>query len=175
MSRVASGYTLLELLMVVVVLSIAAVVAIPSSAPMMEVQAETATGEVALALRLARDDARRSGQQRLVSCDPGAGTVTVRAVSTEKDTTSPSGQPIYVVALDSEPAGSTMTLVSCSFTFDDNGTAATVVFDASGDPVRGIGKGPVRDKALRAGAIVLGAGHVRRNVNLGATGRITQS
>lgn len=68
-----------------------------------------------------------------------------------------------------------MNLVSCNFTFVDNATAAAVVFDAAGDPVRGIGKGPVRDKALRAGVIVLGAGHIRRSVNLGATGRITQS
>ena len=68
-----------------------------------------------------------------------------------------------------------MTILSCSFTFADNATSASVVFDAKGEPVRGIGKGPAREKALRAGAIVLGAAHVRRSVYLAPTGRITRS
>ena len=173
--RASPGYTLIELLMVVAILSIVAVIALPVTQRVTEAGADIAVDEVAHALRFARDEARRKGEQRLVSCDLASGRLTVGAVDAIKDTSTARQGTAYLVAPGAVPAGSAMTLVSCSFTFADNATASTVVFDADGDPVRGIGKGPVREKALRAGAIVLGAGHVRRTVNLNVTGRITQS
>ena len=169
-----AGYTLLELLMVTAILSIVALVALPVSQRVTESGADVAADEFAHALRFARDEARRKREQRLVSCDPVTGQLTVGAVDTDKDTSTPRKNTAYLVA-PALPAGSAMTVLSCSFTFADNATATSVVFDAKGDPVRGIGKGPARDKALRAGAIVLGAAHVRRSVNLATTGRITQS
>jgi len=175
--RASIGYTLLELLMVVAILSIVAVIALPAAQRVTEAGADIAVDEFTHALRFARDEARRKREPRLVSCDPATGRLTVGAVDTSKDTTTPRQDTTYLAApaASAQSAGSAMTLVSCSFTFADNATAGSVVFDAGGAPVRGIGKGPMREKALRAGAIVLGAGHVRRSVNLGATGRITQS
>jgi len=181
--RASPGYTLIELLMVVAILSIVALVALPVAQRLTESGADVALDKVAQALRFARDDARHSAEPRLVSCEPGSGTLTVRAVDTDKDNSAPSDRKVvrlgstlpYEIALDAAPAGSAMTLVSCSFTFIDNTTAARVVFDPAGNPVRGIGNGPVRDTALRAGSIVLGAGHVRRTINLAVTGRITLS
>lgn len=173
--RASTGYTLLELLMVVAILSIVAVIALPVAQRVTEAGADIAADEFAHALRFARDEARRKREPRLVSCDPATGRLTVGAVDTDKDTSTPRKDTAYLVASAAESAGSAMALVSCSFTFADNATAGSVVFDASGDPVRGIGKGPVREKKLRAGVVVLGAGHVRRSVNLAATGRITQS
>jgi len=177
--RTGAGYTLLELLMVVAILSIVALVAVPVSQRVTEAGADVALDHAAHALRLARDDARRSGEQRLLTCDTGANTITVGAVDTVNDTSAPSQQAaraaLHVAALGAAPAGSAMRLVSCSFTFTDNTSAATVVFNSAGSPVRGIGKGPARDKTLRAGSIVLEAGHVRRTVHLAVTGRITLS
>lgn len=178
MRRASMGYTLLELLMVVAILSIVAVIALPAAQRVTEAGADIAADEFAHALRFARDEARRKREPRLVSCDPATGRLTVGAVDTNKDTTTPRKDTAYLVApaaASAQSAGSAMTLESCSFTFADNATSGSVVFDASGNPVRGIGKGPARDKALRAGAIVLGAGQVRRSVNLGTTGRITHS
>ncbi|AWL06161.1 Tfp pilus assembly protein FimT/FimU [Massilia oculi] len=171
----SAGYTLLELLMVVAILSIVALVALPVSQRVTEAGADVAADEFAHALRFARDEARRKREQRLVSCDPDTGQLRVGAVDTDKDTSTPRKNTAYLVAPAALPAGSAMTILSCSFTFADNATADSVVFDATGNPVRGIGKGPMRDKALRTGAIVLGAGHVRRSVHLATTGRITQS
>lgn len=169
------GYTLIELLMVVAILSIVAVIALPVAQRVTQASTDIAVDEVAHALRFARDEARRKGEQRLVSCDLATGQLTVGGVDTDKDTSTARKGAAYLVAPGPVPAGSAMALVSCSFTFADNATSSIVVFDATGDPVRGIGKGPARDTALRAGAIVLGAGHVRRSVNLNATGRITLS
>lgn len=175
LQRASPGYTLIELLMVVAILSIVAVIALPAAQRVTESGADIAVDEIAHALRFARDEARRKREQRLVACDQATGQLTVGAVDTDKDTSTPRMNTRYLVVPAAVSAGSAMTLVSCSFTFADNATASTVVFDTAGNPVRGIGKGPVRDKALRAGAIVLGAGNVRRTVNLNVTGRITQS
>lgn len=183
LQRASIGYTLIELLMVVAILSIVAVIALPVTQRVTESGADVAADDVAHLLRFARDDARRTGEQRLVSCDRATGKLALQAVKaadSSKDPTYGPGEAIrrpgsvanYVVTPD---ATSAMTLVSCSFTFADNATANTVVFDAAGNPVRGLGKGPVREKTLRAGAIVLGAGHVQRSVHLNVTGRITQS
>lgn len=181
--HVSAGYTLIELLMVVAILSIVALVALPVTQRVTQAGADVAVDEVAHLLRFARDDARRTREQRLVECDPATGRLTVKAVESDKETSKASARKIlrpgsdapYEVAPGAASAGSAMALVSCSFTFADNATAMSVVFDAKGAPVRGIGKGPAREKALRAGAIVLGAAHVRRSVQLAATGRITRS
>lgn len=177
------GYTLLELLAVVAILSIAAIVAIPSSHPVAEARADAAAGEVALALKFARDDARRTGQERLFGCQEGLNQISVRPiVSTGPDAgvsplyvDHPASRAPYVVTLASTPAGNTMALTRCTFTFADNTSAATVAFDAAGNPVRGLGKAAMRTQALRSGTVVLGAGNTTRTVVVDTSGRITIS
>lgn len=175
------GYTLLELLAVVAILSIAALVAIPSSHPVAEARADAAAGEVALALKFARDDARRTGQQRLFGCDQALNRIMVRpTASAGPDTVvssayvdHPASRAPYLVRLASTPAGNTMALTRCTFTFADNTSAATVVFDEDGNPVRGLGKAAMRTQVLHSGTVVLGAGNATRTVVVDTAGRIT--
>jgi len=178
-----AAYTLTELLIVVAILAIAAVVAIPTAQPVAEFRADTAAGEVVNALRFARENAQYSGVPRLFDCDAAANTIAVFALETDKTTTRVSRDPVehpfnrapYLLNLNAAPAGNTMALVRCTFTFDDNSTAAAVVFDAAGKLLRGAGSGPARDRVLRAGQVVLGAGNVGRTITIDATGRITVS
>lgn len=182
-TRRCAGYTLLELMIVVAVLAIAAVVAIPTAQPVAEFRADAAAGEVVNALRFARENAQYSGVQRLFDCDAAANTIAVFALETDKTTTRVARDPVehpfnrapYLLNLNAAPAGNTMALVRCTFTFDDNTSATAVAFDAAGDPLRGVGSGDARKSVLRTGQIVLGAGDVERTITIGTTGRITVS
>jgi len=176
--RTSAGYTLIELLMVVAILSIAAVVVIPSSAPLAEFNADAAATEVALALRFARDEAKRTGQSRVVECERALNRIAVNAIDSSKPDAAVSTVPVahpYVVALNAVPAGNTMALISCTFTFADNTSVATIAFDSAGNPVRGLGSAAARTQALRSGVVVLGAGNTRRSIAVDGTGRITIS
>ena len=182
-TRRCAAYTLVELMIVVAVLAIAAVVAIPTAQPVAEFRADAAAGEVANALRYARDNAQHSGAQRLFDCNAAANTIAVFALETDKTTTRVVRDPVehpfnrapYLLNLNAAPAGNTMALVRCTFTFEDNSTAAAVAFDEAGNPRRGVGTAPARERVLRAGQIVLGAGNVERTIAIDATGRITVS
>lgn len=182
-ARHCAAYTLTELLIVVAILAIAAVVAIPTAQPVAEFRADAAAGEVANALRFARDKAQYSGVQRLFDCDAAANTIAVFALETDRTTTRVSRDPVehpfnrapYLLTLNAAPAGNTMVLVRCTFTFEDNANATAVAFDAAGNPVRGVGSGTARTSALRTGQVVLGAGNVERTIDIDATGRITVS
>jgi len=178
-----AAYTLTELLIVVAILAITAVVAIPTAQPVAEFRADAAAGEVVNALRFARENAQYSGAQRLVDCDVAANTIAVFALETDKTTTRVARDPVehpfnrapYLLNLNAAPAGNTMALVRCTFTFDDNSAAAAVAFGAAGNPLRGIGSGSARESVLRTGQVVLGAGNVERTIAIDATGRITVS
>ncbi|MBD8563998.1 prepilin-type N-terminal cleavage/methylation domain-containing protein [Oxalobacteraceae sp. CFBP 8763] len=178
-----AAYTLTELMIVVAVLAIAAVVAMPTAQPVAEFRADAAAGEVVNALRFARENAQYSGAQRLVDCDVTANSIAVFALETDKTTTRAAREPVehpfnrapYLLNLNAAPAGNTMALVRCTFTFDDNSTAAAVAFGAAGNPLRGVGSGSARESVLRTGQIVLGAGNVERTITVDTTGRITVS
>jgi prepilin-type N-terminal cleavage/methylation domain-containing protein len=178
-----AAYTLTELLIVVAILAIAAAVAIPTAQPVAEFRADAAAGEVVNALRFARENAQHSGEQRLFDCNAAANTIAVFALETVQTTARASRDPVehpfnrapYLLNLNAAPAGNTMALVRCTFTFDDNSTAAAVAFDEAGNPVRGVGSGEARKSPLRTGQVVLGAGNVERTITVDATGRITVS
>ena len=178
-----AAYTLTELMIVVAVLAIAAVVAMPTAQPVAEFRADAAAGEVVNALRFARENAQYSGAQRLVDCDVTANSIAVFALETDKTTTRAAREPVehpfnrapYLLNLNAAPAGNTMALVRCTFTFDDNSTAAAVAFDADGKLLRGVGNDPARKSPLRTGQVVLGAGDVERTITVDAIGRITVS
>jgi len=182
-TRRCAAYTLVELMIVVAVLAIAAVVAIPTAQPVAEFRADAAAGEVANALRYARENAQHSGAQRLFDCNAAANTIAVFALEADKTTTRVARDPVehpfnrapYLLNLNAAPAGNTMAFVRCTFTFDDNTSATAVAFDAAGDPLRGVGSGDARKSVLRAGQIVLGTGNVERTIAIDTTGRITVS
>lgn len=181
--RSCAAYTLVELLVVVAILAVAAVVALPSAQPVAEFRADTAAAEVAHALRYARENAVYSGAQRLFSCDAAANTFAVVALDSGAPSTTisktvlshPFNQAPYQMSLNAAPAGNTMSLVSCTFTFADNGSAPALGFDASGSPIRAMGSSPARESALRTGRVILGSGNVVRTVDIDAAGRITVS
>jgi prepilin-type N-terminal cleavage/methylation domain-containing protein len=182
-TRRCAAYTLVELMIVVAVLAIAAVVAIPTAQPVAEFRADPAAGEVVNALRYARENAQHSGAQRLFDCNAAANTIAVFALETDKTTARVARDPVehpfnrvpYLLNLNAAPAGNTMALVRCTFTFDDNSTAAAVTFDEAGNPLRGVGSDPARKSPLSTGQVVLGAGNVERTITVDATGRITVS
>jgi prepilin-type N-terminal cleavage/methylation domain-containing protein len=182
-ARSCAAYTLTELLIVVAILAIAAVVALPTAQPVAEFRADAAAGEVVNALRFARDNAQYSGAQRLFDCDAMANTIAVFALETDKTTTRAARDPVehpfnrapYLLNLNAAPAGNTMALVRCTFTFNDNASATTVAFDEGGNPLRGVGSGTARESVLRTGQVVLGNGNVERTIAIDTTGRITVS
>lgn len=178
-----AAYTLTELLIVVAILAITAVVAIPTAQPVAEFRADAAAGEVVNALRFARENAQYSGAQRLFDCDVAANTIAVFALETDKTTTRAARDPVehpfnrapYLLNLNAVPAGNTMALVRCTFTFDDNTSSTAIAFNADGKLLRGVGSGVARDNPLRTGQVVLGAGNVERTITVDTTGRITVS
>jgi prepilin-type N-terminal cleavage/methylation domain-containing protein len=182
-ARHCAAYTLTELLIVVAILAIAAAVAIPTAQPVAEFRADAAAGEVVNALRFARENAQYSGAQRLFDCNAAANTIAVFALETDKTTTRVSRDPVehpfnrapYLLNLNAAPAGNTMALVRCTFTFEDNASATAVAFNADGELLRGVGSGDAKDSVLRTGQIVLGAGNVERTITVDTSGRITVS
>jgi Tfp pilus assembly protein FimT len=171
------------MLAVCAVLSIAAVVAMPSAQPVAEFRADTAAGEVVLALRFARDEAMRTGASRMFSCEPQQNRILVVGLDTSVANETKPGQAVsqpgsrapYSVQLNAAPAGSNMSLASCGFVFDDGTTATAVTFDEAGNPVRGTGSAVMRVKTLKAGTVLLGAGNVTRTISVDVTGRVTTS
>jgi len=182
-ARRCAAYTLTELIFVVAILAIAAAVAIPTAQPVAEFRADAAAGEVVNALRFARENALHSGEQRLFDCDAPANAIAVYALVTARTTTTASNMPVehpfnrapYQLTLNAAPAGNNMALVRCTFTFEDNSTATAVAFDAAGKLLRGAGSSPARERVLRTGQVVLGAGNVERTITVDTTGRITVS
>lgn len=175
------GFTLAELLAVCAVLSIAAVVALPSAQPLDEYRADAAAGEVVLALRFARDEALRTGQWRMFRCEPQSnqvrvtGLVAAGANLVESAVPHPASRAPYLVSLAAAPAGGNVALAGCSFTFAGGATASALAFDDFGNPVRGSGDAAKRKQALTAGTIVVGTGNTARTVTVDVTGRVTTS
>lgn len=179
--RFQPGYTLAEMLAVCAVLSVAAAVAIPSAQPVAEFRADAAAGEVVLALRFARDEALRTGEWRMFTCEPQRNQVRVfgtgvnGASATEQEVPHPGNRKPYAVQLAAAPAGSNIALARCTFVFAGGGAASAVAFDAAGNPVRGTGSAAARTQALTSGAVVLGTGNVTRTVTVDVNGRVTTS
>jgi Tfp pilus assembly protein FimT len=187
--RHSHGHTLAELTAVCAILAIAAAVALPSSQPVTGARADAAAGEVAQALRFARQEAMRSGAVRMLRCDTVRNEVSVYIPDASGAPAIMLKHPLnkmdYTVNLGQAPAGSNIALTGCSFRFANGSTATSVAFDAGGNPVRGISAGagtgpgmaPASDpnQILSSGTIVVGAGNVTRTVAIDAGGRVTAS
>ncbi len=177
--RQHGGHTLAELLAVIAVVAVTAVVALPTAAPLAAFRADAGAGEIALALRFARDDAVRAGAYRVFGCEPLQNLVRVYGLEASGPNLvavpvlQPDSRTPYILPLNTAPAGNNMPLASCSFVFADNTTATTVAFDAAGNPVRGTGGPAERAQPLRSGTVTLGSASVQRTVVLDVTGRIT--
>jgi Tfp pilus assembly protein FimT len=172
------GHTLAEMLTVCAVLAVAAVVALPSAQPVAEFRADAAAGEVTQALRFARQEAMRSGAYRMLRCGPGQNQLSVYMLDTKGNPVllkHPLSKMDYTIDLAQAPAGSNIALTGCSFQFADSSSAATLAFDAGGNPVRGTGDAAAQIQPLSSGTIVVGTGKVTRTVTIDVTGRVTTS
>lgn len=172
------GFTLAEILTVCAVLGIAAVIAIPTAAPVAETRADTAAGEAVQALRFAREEAMRTGAYRMLGCDTAHNSLSVYVPDAnggiDKMVTHPLTKTDYTVVLGQAPAGGNAALSACSFQFEKD-ILTTVAFDGDGNPIRGIGAPDKRVKPLAGGTIRLGIGKVTRTISVDATGRVTAS
>lgn len=172
------GFTLAEILTVCAVLGIAAVIAIPTAAPVAETRADTAAGEVVQALRFAREEAMRTGAYRMLGCDTVRNSLSVYIPDANGAVTTLVAHPLtkmdYTVVLSQAPAGGNAALSACSFQFEKD-ILTTVAFDGDGNPVRGTGDAKKQVKPLAAGTIRLGIGTVTRTISVDATGRVTAS
>lgn len=178
MRACSRGFTLAEMLTVCAVLGIAAVVAIPTAAPVAETRADTAAGEVVLALRFAREEAMRTGANRMLGCDLARNSLSVYIPDANGAVAAMVANPLskmdYTVVLGQAPAGGNIALAACSFQFDKD-FLTTVEFDGGGNPVRGIGDPKKQVQPLVGGTVRLGIGNVTRTVSIDATGRVTAS
>jgi prepilin-type N-terminal cleavage/methylation domain-containing protein len=177
------GFTLAEMLIACAVLAIAAAVVLPSAQPVTEARANAAAAEVTQALRFARDEAQRTATLTMVRCDTAQNTVSVYVPDSSGNVNTAINDPLthmnYAVSLSQAPAGARASLIACSFVFSALPNAATLAFDASGNPVRGTGAstgpGATATQSLSAGTIQLTVGKSTRTVAIDANGRVTTS
>jgi prepilin-type N-terminal cleavage/methylation domain-containing protein len=178
--RRTRGYTLAEMLAVCAVLVIVAATAIPSATPLAASRADAAAGEVATALRFAREDAIRSGDYRMFSCEQSANRIRVYALTVTGPNIGESNVAVlhpvlrqpYTLLLANRPGSTGMTITNCSFVFVGNTSATTVAFDGTGSPVRGTGNAADRAQFLKEGYVRVGTGTAERTIKIDVTGYV---
>lgn len=167
------GVTLAELTVTCAVLAVAAVLALPTAQPTVEVRFDAAAGEVVQALRFAREEAMRTGAYRALRCDTANNRVQVYVPDAAGGVAATVNHPLskmnYTIDLGQAPAGGNVKLASCSFAYTGDGTTLFVAFDGNGNPVGG----NTKVVALSGGSVVLGAGKATRTVSIDVAGRVT--
>lgn len=179
----AGGFTLFELLVVLLVLGSVAALAQLGGNPVRPAQLETATRDVVQLLRFAQSEAIRSGDWRTVDCDQAGNTVRIYALNMGpkppiEDTAKPIMQPIdkrnYTLALSARPGTASVRIDSCGFSYiGTSAGAALLSFGPDGTPVYVGGDQSSDIKPLASGAFQLSAGSNRRIISIDAlTGRV---
>jgi prepilin-type N-terminal cleavage/methylation domain-containing protein len=172
----ASGFTILEMLIVVGVLSIAALVVVPSSEPAAPYRLDLATSELAAAIRFARGEAIRTGRPHGVELDTSLETFRAfRAAPNDVpptpiyDVNHPVSKLPYVGDLDDDSATRGVALAAESSFSAACNTPTRVVFDARGIPRCG----DPWSVLLQAQTLTLTlGGHIQRILLEGETGRV---
>jgi len=183
-SAASQGYTLLELVVVVSIVSVLAAVALPSFGPSQQDRLDLAASRVAEALRFARTEAIRTGEvhavevlfdtEQLIVSKADMTQPTPYPPATTTDPTSilidPLSKQPFDIRLAGENAIAGIDVLTQPFSYAV-GDRRVVLFDAQGMPFNKTGG--VLQK-LDDGLVELALGQQRRNVRVAPiTGRVT--
>ena len=173
----SKGFSLLELLLVLMVLGIVAVAAIPDLSSSDQHRLELAAGEIAGAMRFARSEAIRSGKPhgfqlqtteariRVISADTGSNPWTPRY-----DVEHPGDHDFYDIQLADHPYASIQSMARNASFHGNCNDPELIYFDASGVPWCGDGSGPLLERY----DVTLSFGSQSHVVSLhGISGRVT--
>ena len=176
------GYTLVELLVVVVILGLVATVAMPSSSSGDIAKLNLAATEVASALRFARSEALRTGEGHGLTVSQVTQTVTVEKydltatpISTLFTLAHPINKHPYDFNVSTDPTTKGVIISNSQDVFDYTGLGRrrSLIFDANGTPKWIVGSGPTTHM-LNDGTIELSYGTHQRFVSVAPiTGRVT--
>ena len=184
-ARSAGGFSMIELLVVLVILGAIAGLAQLSADPVRPVQLDAAVREVVQALRFAQSDAIRTGSYRVVNCSVAANSIRIFALDMApkppiEDTANPVMNPIdkkiYALSLSARPGSTAARIDSCQFAFNGAASGSQLTFGSDGAPVYVAGPGAPDIKPMTTGSLTLSAGLNARTITVDAlTGRVSLS
>ncbi|MEN6309050.1 MAG: GspH/FimT family pseudopilin [Anaerohalosphaeraceae bacterium] len=146
------GFTLVELLIVVVILSVAAMIVVPTLSSAADMQVRSAANTIAADLDYARGLAVTRQTNYSVVFNPDTESYEIRRTSDNTVIANPlMGGQNYVVAFDDDSRLSQVDIASANF---DSDTDNAVTFNYLGAPFKGIGTGT----SLTSGRVTLQAG-----------------
>lgn len=172
------GYTLLELVVVVGIISVLAAVALPSMRPADGERLDQAAAWIADTVRFARAEAMRTGVPVYLEIDRNTERLLVAAADLSGPTAIPgqtlrdpmTKQPLDLILSDATPTAG-VDITAEPFDYPSGGAQASVVFDAQGLPFR---KSADSVQRMILGEISLARGGQERTVRVAATtGRVT--
>lgn len=181
-SRLCSGVTLAEMLIVVALIALCSGLAMPNANPLAMVSNDMATSEVIRAIRFAQREAVRTGAWYTVQIDANAQTLRVYRLTTSgivtEDTSITVQNPIdkkkYDLAFGaaSGPVQATVALVD--FDYGPVTNQNTLSFAPDGTPGRLADRGPAGDQPLTAAQVTVKVGRQQRTLTVDAlTGRVS--
>lgn len=157
--QIADGFTLIELMIVLVILAVAAAIAVPMASSAGSLQVRSAANMVAADLEYAKSLAIGTGQHHRVKFDAGAESYQIemrKADGTYEVIKHPVKKGFdYIVSFSTDRRLGQVNIVSADFDGTD-----TVSFDYLGSPYNGA------TGALTSGVVTLQAGGVTRTVTV---------
>ncbi len=172
------GYTLLELVVVVSIVSVLAAIAVPSLRPVEDQRLDAAAAWVAETVRFARAEALRTGNPVYLEIDRDSEKLLVAEADLSSGNAVPgvtltdpmTKQPLDIILPD-VPLTAGVDVTDRPFDYPSGGRQASVVFDGQGLPFRPAGG---TSQLLTLGEITLARGGQQRTVRVASvTGRVS--